>query len=243
MLAMVGEAYAVLGLPAPRLRLSRRGDGAKFVDDDELWARGEAVLRDVLVELGLAFEEAEGEAAFYGPKIDLQVRDSRGKEETLSTIQVDFHLPRQFDLAARDGEGSIRPVMIHRSIVSTMERMVAHLLDVHAGALPAWLAPTHVQILPVVDDVIASAAEVRDVLLRAGLRASLDDRDASLAARVRAAEQARVPYVAVIGRREAADGTVAVRVRDGSQLAPMSAGQLAAMVGDVVRSRRVALVA
>ena len=197
----------------------------------------------MLVDLGLEFDEAEGEAAFYGPKIDLQVRDSRGKEETLSTIQVDFHLPRQFDLAARNGEGSIRPVMIHRSIVSTMERMVAHLLDVHAGALPAWLAPTHVRILPVVDDVIASAAEVRDVLLRAGLRASLDDRDASLAARVRAAEQAQVPYVAVIGRREAAEGTVAVRVRDGSQLAPMSADQLAAMVGDVVRSRHVALIA
>ncbi len=242
MLEMVGEAYAVLGLPAPRLRLSRRGEGAKYVDDDALWARGEAVLRDVLVDLGLEFDEAEGEAAFYGPKIDLQVRDSRGKEETLSTIQVDFHLPRQFDLAARDGEGSIRPVMIHRSIVSTMERMVAHLLDVHGGALPAWLAPTHVRILPVVDDVIASAADVRDVLVRAGLRVSLDDRDASLGARVRAAEQARVPFVAVIGRREAADGTVAVRVRDGAQLAPMPAANLAALVGDVVRSRQVALV-
>jgi threonyl-tRNA synthetase len=241
-LAMVGEAYAVLGLPAPRLQLSRRGEGAKYVDDDELWARGEAVLRDVLVELDLEFDEAEGEAAFYGPKIDLQVRDSRGKEETLSTIQVDFHLPRQFDLVARDGTGAIRPVMIHRSIVSTMERMVAHLLDVHGGALPAWLAPTHVRVLPVVDDVIADAAAVRDDLVRAGLRASLDDRDASLGARVRAAEQARVPYVAVIGRREAAAGTVAVRVRDGSQLAPMPVGHLAATVGDVVRSRRVALV-
>ena len=107
--------------------------------------------------------------------------------------------------------------MIHRSIVSTMERMVAHLLDVHGGALPAWLAPTQVRILPVVDDVIGAAAEVRDVLVRAGLRVSLDDRDASLAARVRAAQQARIPYVAVVGRREAADGTVAVRVRDGSR--------------------------
>jgi len=240
-LAMVDDAYTVLGLPAPRLRLSRRGSGAKYVDDDALWRRGEAVLRDVLVELGLEFDEAEGEAAFYGPKIDLQVRDGRAREETLSTIQVDFHLPRQFDLSSRDGSGVIRPVMIHRSIVSTMERMVAHLLDVHGGALPAWLAPTHVRVLPVVDDVIASAAAVRDELVRAGLRASLDDRDASLAARVRAAEQARVPYVAVVGRREAAAGTVAVRVRDGPQLAPMAVAQLAAMVGRVVRSRHVAL--
>jgi threonyl-tRNA synthetase len=240
-LGMVAEAYSALGLPAPRLRLSRRGEGVKYVDDDELWARGEAVLRGVLVDLGLEFEEAEGEAAFYGPKIDLQVRDGRGRDETLSTIQVDFHLPRQFELAARDGNGSLRPVMIHRSIVSTMERTVAHLLDVHGGALPAWLAPTQVRILPVVDDVIGAAADVRDVLLRAGLRASLDDRDASLAARVRTAEQARIPYVAVVGRREAAAGTVAVRVRDGASLPPMRAAQLAAVVGDVVRSRRVAL--
>jgi threonyl-tRNA synthetase len=240
-LGMVVEAYAALGLPAPRLRLSRRGEGAKYVDDDELWLRGEAVLRGVLVDLGLDFDEAEGEAAFYGPKIDLQVRDGRGREETLSTIQVDFHLPRQFELAARDGNGSLRPVMIHRSIVSTMERMVAHLLDAHGGALPAWLAPTQVRILPVVDDVIGAAAEVRDVLMRAGLRASLDDRDASLAARVRTAEQARIPYVAVVGRREAAAGTVAVRVRDGAPLPPMAAVQLADVVSDVVRSRRVAL--
>ena len=240
-LRMVAEAYAALGLPAPRLRLSRRGAGAKYVDDDELWARGEAILRGVLVDLGLDFDEAEGEAAFYGPKVDLQVRDGRGRDETLSTIQVDFHLPRQFELAARDGNGSLRPVMIHRSIVSTMERMVAHLLDVHGGALPAWLAPTQVRILPVVDDVIGAAADVRDVLVRAGLRASLDDRDASLAARVRTAEQARIPYVAVVGRREAAAGAVAVRVRDGAALPPMPAVQLADLIGAVVRSRRVAL--
>jgi threonyl-tRNA synthetase len=243
-LAMVDEAYGALGLPAPGLRLSKRGAGDKFVDDDELWSRGEAILRDVLGNLGRDYVEAEGEAAFYGPKIDLQVRDRRGREETLSTIQLDFHLPRQFDLSVRDGGGRVRPVMIHRSIVSSMERMVAHLLDVHDGALPPWLSPTQVRILPVVDDdagVIDHAADARRVLVRAGIRVVLDDRDETLASRVRDAQRAKVPYIAVIGRREAADGTVAVRLRDGSQLPAMEVGAVAELIAGVVRARRVGL--
>ncbi len=243
-LLMVGEAYAALGLAAPRLRLSRRGDGDKYVDDDELWARGESVLRGVLRDLGLDAVEATGEAAFYGPKIDLQVVDHRGREETLSTIQVDFHLPRQFDLSARDAAGAVRPVMVHRSIVSTMERMVAHLLEVHQGALPPWLAPCQVRILPVVDDVdevVDAAVATREVLVRAGLRVALDDRTATLGSRVRDAQQAKVPYIVVVGRQEAADGTVSVRLRDGSRVAPMAATALAALITEGVRSRRVAL--
>jgi threonyl-tRNA synthetase len=241
-LAMVGEAYRALGLAPPGLRLSRRGGGDKYVDDDELWERGEAVLRSVLRNMDLPFVEAEGEAAFYGPKIDLQVVDGRGREETLSTIQLDSHLPRQFDVWARDGADRVRPLMIHRSIVSTMERMVAHLLDVHDGALPPWLAPTQVRILPVVDDVADHAVDVRQAMVRAGLRAVLDDRDETLASRVRDAQQAKVPYVAVIGRREAADGTVAVRLRDGSQLPAMDVGAVAELIAGVVRARSVDLV-
>jgi threonyl-tRNA synthetase len=237
-LAMVGEAYRALGLPAPGLRLSKRGAGDKYVADDELWARGEGVLRAALLRMGLDFVEAADEAAFYGPKIDLQVVDGRGREETLSTIQVDFHLPRQFDLWARDGNDRVRPVMIHRSIVSTMERMVAHLLEVHDGALPPWLAPNQVRILPVVDDVVGAAVAARDVLVSAGLRVSLDDRDATLAARVRDAQQAKVPYVAVIGRDEAAAGTVAVRLRDGSRPGPMPLASFVDLVrGDVLARR------
>jgi len=112
-LAMVEEAYRTLDIPAPRYRLSLRGTGPKYVDDDELWHRSEAVLRSALRDLGVTYEQVPGEAAFYGPKIDLQVEDPQGRQETLSTVQVDFHLPAQFDLAVFDGARRIRPVMIH----------------------------------------------------------------------------------------------------------------------------------
>jgi threonyl-tRNA synthetase len=227
----------VLDLPAPRLRLSLRGEGDKYVADDDLWARSEAVLRAVLDRLGLAYDEGPGEAAFYGPKIDLQVTDPQGRQETLSTVQVDFLLPERFGLSVRVGDEDVRPVMIHRSIVSTMERMVAHLLEVHAGALPVWLSPTQVRILPVVDDAADHAGRVLDVLRRRGVRARIDDRDATLGARVRAAQQDKVPYVAVVGRHEARDDTVAVRRRDGRRLDAVSPEVFADLVGSMIDER------
>jgi threonyl-tRNA synthetase len=236
-LDMVDEAYRALAIPAPTFRLSRRGDGPKYVDNDDLWERSERVLHDVLVSLGVPFEESADEAAFYGPKIDLQVRDPQGREETLSTVQVDFHLPAQFDLSVQDGAGRSRPVMIHRSIVSTMERMVAHLLEVHDGALPPWLAPLQARVIPIVDDVGGAAESVRRTLLDAGLRVDVDGRDATLGARVRDAQQMKVPYVLVIGRREADDGTLAVRLRDGTQLPPMPIDEFLRMATAVVSSR------
>jgi threonyl-tRNA synthetase len=220
-LSMVEEAYRALSIPPPRYRLSLRGSGLKYVDNDAMWERSEAVLRSALGNLGLAFEEQAGEAAFYGPKIDLQVEDPQGREETLSTVQVDFHLPEQFDLWVQDGSERVRPVMVHRSIVSTMERMVAHLLEVHDGALPVWLSPTQVRVVPIVDDVVPFADEVAAALRAADLRVDVDGRDATLNAKVRDAQQAKVPYIAVVGRREAVDRTVAPRLRDGQQLAPL----------------------
>jgi len=239
-LGMVGEAYRALAIPPPRYRLSRRGDGPKYVGDHDTWERSEAMLRESLDAHGLPYEEAEGEAAFYGPKIDLQVQDPQGREETLSTIQVDFHLPAQFDLAFRRGDEIERPVMIHRSIVSTMERMVAHLLEVHNGALPPWLAPTQVVVIPVVDDVRDDARRVQQRLSDREIRVELDDRDATLASRVRDAQQKRVPYVAVIGRREVENGTMSVRLRDGSQLAPQPIDAFIAQLEEVITSRKAA---
>lgn len=237
MLSMVGAAYDTLGIPRPRFRLSLRDEGPKFVDDDDMWARSEAALRSTLVDHGLPFTEAPGEAAFYGPKIDLQVSDPQGREETLSTIQVDFHLPERFDLFAEHGPHRVRPVMIHRSIVSTMERMVAHLLEVHDGAMPPWLAPVQVRVVPIEPLPEGHVAAVRDAFLRRGLRVDVDARDATLGARIRQARLDKVPWTAVVGPREAADGTVALRLRAGAQRPPAALQSTADDLGALVDSR------
>lgn len=236
-LAMVNEAYRALDIPPPDYRLSRRGAGNKYVDNDRMWERSEQILRSALGALELPFTEATGEAAFYGPKIDLQVTDPQGRQETLSTIQVDFHLPSQFELEVPAGDEPECPVMIHRSIVSTMERMVAHLLEVHNGALPVWLAPIQARIIPIVDDVVDQAIHLQQRMLGADQRVDVDDRDATLGARIRDAQHAKIPYVVVIGRREVEQGTVAVRLRGGRQLDPMPAGDFIALL-DAVRTTR-----
>ena len=168
-LELVDVAYKALAIPAPSLRLSRPDVGPKYVPDAVNWARSEQVIRAALARLGLEWTEADGEAAFYGPKIDLQVVDPQGREETLSTIQLDFLLPERFELSFNRAGAQERPVMVHRSIVSTMERMVAHLLEVHNGALPVWLAPTQAVVMPATSGAVAYAREVKDALVRAGL--------------------------------------------------------------------------
>jgi threonyl-tRNA synthetase len=236
-LGMVTEAYRALAIPPPSYRLSLRGDGPKYVGDPAMWDRGEAMLRASLDAHGLEYEEAPSEAAFYGPKIDLQVRDPQGREETLSTVQVDYHLPKQFDLSYRRGERTERPVLIHRSIVSTMERMVAHVLEVHDGALPPWLAPVQVAVLPIVDDALDHARAVQRRLHAHEVRVELDDRDATLASRIRDAQRRRIPYLAIVGRDEAAAGTVAVRLRGSRRLEPQPLDAFVGLVERVVADR------
>jgi threonyl-tRNA synthetase len=236
-LGMVTEAYRALAIPPPSYRLSLRGDGPKYVGDPAMWDRGEAMLRASLDAHGLEYEEAPSEAAFYGPKIDLQVRDPQGREETLSTVQVDYHLPKQFDLSYRRGERTERPVLIHRSIVSTMERMVAHVLEVHDGALPPWLAPVQVAVLPIVDDALDHARAVQRRLHAHEVRVELDDRDATLASRIRDAQRRRIPYLAIVGRDEAAAGSVAVRLRDSRRLEPQPLDAFVGLVERVVADR------
>lgn len=216
-LELVADAYRTLAIPAPTLRLSLRGEGPKYAAGSSLWVRGEAMIRSALDRLALDYVEAPGEAAFYGPKIDLQVKDPQGREETLSTIQVDFHLPERFELTYRNGPDLHQPVMIHRSIISTMERMVAHLLEVHNGSLPVWLAPTQVTVLPVSPAALDYAFGIHRLLLDRQIRADIDDRDETLGSRIRDAQQQHVPYLAVIGEREAESETVAVRLRTGER--------------------------
>ncbi|MFD8430644.1 threonine--tRNA ligase [Streptomyces coelicoflavus] len=219
-LEMIRRAYEALGIVATRYRLSLPGPGGKYVAAPEKWRRSTTLLTDVLDRSGLPYESAEGEAAFYGPKIDVQVTDGAGRESTLSTVQVDFHQPEQFDLhyTGADGAGH-RPVMLHRSIIGSVERAVAHLVERHGGAFPAWLAPTQLVILPISDAELPNAVSLAQRCTRLGLRARIAGPDrGTLGARIR---QARlIPYQAVIGAREAADDQTALRLRDGRRLAP-----------------------
>jgi threonyl-tRNA synthetase len=173
------------------------------------------LLTEVLRRAGQPYDAVAGEAAFYGPKIDVQVTDSAGREATLSTVQVDFFQPERFDLHyIGSGGARHRPVMVHRSIIGSVERAVAHLIEVHGGAFPAWLAPTQVVVLPVTEAEVPPAAEFVRRCAGHGLRAELSGPDrGSLGARIRAARL--VPYQAVLGAREAAGEEIALRLRDG----------------------------
>ncbi len=213
---LVELAYKDLGIKQYTYRLSLRdkANTAKYVANDEMWTLAERVLREAMDSLQLPYVEAPGEAAFYGPKLDIQLADVMGHEETYSTIQIDFHLPNQFDLGyiAPDGREH-RPVMIHRAIVSTMERMISYLIELYAGAFPVWLAPVQAIVLPIADRQNEYARQVLEKLLAAGLRAELDERSDKINFKIREAQLQKIPYMLVVGDREAQAGQVAVRNR------------------------------
>lgn len=213
---LVEQAYRDLGITQYSYRLSLRdkANTEKYVANDEMWTLGERVLREAMDSLGLPYTEAPGEAAFYGPKLDIQLADVMGHEETYSTIQIDFHLPNQFDLGyvAADGREH-RPVMIHRAIVSTMERMISYLIELYGGAFPVWLAPVQAIVLPLTDRQNDYARRVLEQLQKAGLRAEVDDRSEKVNLKIREAQLQKVPYMLVVGAREEEGGQVAVRNR------------------------------
>jgi threonyl-tRNA synthetase len=229
----VQRCYRLLGIDVARYRLSRRGSGDGYLGGDDLWAGAEHHLASALRDLGLDYEDGPGEAAFYGPKIDIQVADPAGREETLSTVQLDFNQPERFDLCyiGSDG-GRHRPVMIHCGVLSGMERLVAHLIERYDGAFPPWLAPVQLVVLPVAEQHAGQGRAVADRARAAGLRAECDPADATLGARIRRARERRIPYIAVIGDREDASGLVALRLRDGRRLDGVGVQRL---VGEVSR--------
>lgn len=237
-LELIRRAYDTLGVRVARYRLSLPGEGGKYVADPGMWRRASQVLTDVLDASGVAYEKGEGEAAFYGPKIDVQIADGAGRESTLSTVQVDFHQPERFDLQYVGADGSQhRPVMVHRAVIGSMERAVAHLIELYGGAFPAWLAPVQVVALPVSKAEVGEAEEFVRRCVERGLRAEARGPEhGTLGARVRSARL--VPYQAVIGPREATDGLVALRLRDGRRLDPLPAGEALGRIKGVVVSRR-----
>jgi threonyl-tRNA synthetase len=236
-LALIRQAHAELGVRVSGFRLSLRDARGNFVDDPAMWEQASAVLRDALEAENIPYAEAPGEAAFYGPKIDIQVRDDAGREQTLSTVQVDYDKPRRFGLSyvAADGSRPV-PVMIHRSMAGSMERLFAHLIEVHAGAFPAWYAPVQLEVLPVGADQEDAAWAVHRAGIAAGLRVEVSA-GGSLGARIRQSALRKVPYAAVIGEREVAGGEVALRVRDGRELPAMPVPEALRRIGDVVACR------
>jgi threonyl-tRNA synthetase len=209
------RAQEILGLPVDYLRLSRRDDSPAYLGEAAEWAVAEAALRAAaeaagLGDHGLDLIDAPGEAAFYGPKLDLQVRDGRGHEETIATVQLDFNQPERFDLTYDAADGSrARVVMIHRGTVGSMERVVAALLEHYQGRLPLWLAPVQVCVLPIGVEHDAAARRLVDDLVTAGLRPRLETAG-SLGARIRSARQRRDHLIAVVGDAEVASGSVHV---------------------------------
>ncbi|MFC4137381.1 MULTISPECIES: threonine--tRNA ligase [unclassified Microbacterium] len=207
------DAYEVLGVKVDHYRLS--GRGADSAGSDRDWDASEADLRDALSRRGIRYVHVPGEGAFYGPKIDIQVLDSAGREETLSTVQVDRVLPQRFGLSYVGADAAKhRPVMIHRGLLSSMERLVALLIERYQGRFPTWLSPVQVAVLPVDPRRHADAAELlRARLAAAGFRVRLLDRG-TLSARIARAHALPAPYVGVVGDREAAAGSVTVNGRD-----------------------------
>ena len=213
---LIEEAYKDLGITNFSYRLSYRDpeNTEKYFDDDVMWNNAQQMLKETADELGLDYVEAEGEAAFYGPKLDVQVETAIGKQETLSTIQLDFLLPERFELEyiGEDGKAH-RPVVIHRGIVSTMERMVAFLLEEYKGDLPTWLAPNQVRIIPVNNDYHYDySKEIMQELKKAGVKVAIDDRDEKLGYKIREAAGKKIPYTLVIGDKEVENRGVNVRI-------------------------------
>ena len=217
---LIIDVYNDFGFENYSFRLSYRDpeDKEKYFDDDDMWNKAESMLKEASDELELDYEEAIGEAAFYGPKLDVQVQTAMGKEETLSTAQLDFLLPQKFDLTyiGNDGEQH-RPVVIHRGVVSTMERFVAFLTEETKGAYPTWLAPKQVAIIPVnVDLHYDYARHIQDELKSQGVRVDIDDRNEKMGYKIREAQMQKIPYQLVVGDKEVENNEVNVR-KYGSQ--------------------------
>ncbi|HHW79694.1 MAG TPA: threonine--tRNA ligase [Acholeplasmataceae bacterium] len=213
---LIVETYKVFGIHDYHFRLSYRDplNKEKYFDNDSMWNHAEKLLKEVMDDLNITYVEAVGEAAFYGPKVDIQVKTAMGNEETLSTVQLDFLLPERFDLTyvGEDGKNDHRPVVIHRGIVSTMERFVAYLIELHKGAFPFWLSPIQIKVIPVNLNYHSEYTNlVNEKLLNLGFRSEVDLRDEKLGYKIRQAQTEKIPYQLVIGDNERDNGLVTYR--------------------------------
>ncbi len=237
---LIFEVYKDFGITDYRCTLSLRdpADKVKYHDDDEMWDKAESALREVLTDLGIQFTEEIGEAAFYGPKLDVNVRPAVGAEYTLSTCQLDFCLPAKFQLTYTDRDGSEKtPVVLHRAILGSLDRFMAYLIEETMGAFPTWLAPVQVKVLPVTDRAADYADQVADMLEDKGYRVEVDHRSEKLGYKIREARNERVPYMLIVGDQDIENGTVSPRHRTDGDLGAMSAEAFETILKEVVDSK------
>lgn len=240
--SLILDVYKDFGIENYKFRLSLRDkeDKEKYFDDDEMWDNAESKLREVLNELGIDYFEAEGEAAFYGPKLDVEVKPAVGPEITLSTCQLDFLLPRRFELNYIDNNGEKQtPVVIHRAICGTFDRFTAFIIEETKGNFPTWLAPIQVKTIPVNPEYQGDyAKEINDLLVSNGIRAELDDRNEKLGYRLREAQTAKVPYTLILGDAEKENNTISYRLHGEKDTTTVEKEAFIKMIEDEIANRR-----
>lgn len=238
---LIFDVYKDFGITEYRCVLSLRdpADKVKYHPDDQMWDTAEEALRQVLKDLNIDFTEEIGEAAFYGPKLDVNVQPAVGGEYTLSTCQLDFCLPAKFDLKYVDSEGKEQtPVVLHRAILGSLDRFMAYEIEETKGKFPVWLAPLQVKVLPVSEKTIEYATAINEALENADIRTALDDRSEKVGYKIREARQVdRVPYMLIIGAKEAEEGNISVRSRDTDETVTMSLDEFISKVKTEIANR------
>ena len=239
--SLILDVYRDFGIKDYKFRLSLRDpeDKEKYFDDDQMWNEAENKLREVLNDLGVEYFEAIGEAAFYGPKLDVEVKPAVGPEVTLSTCQLDFLLPRRFELNYIDSNGEKQiPVVLHRAIFGTFDRFTAFLIEETKGAFPTWLSPVQVVVIPVNTEYQGEyAKEIYDLLREHGIRAELDDRNEKLGYRLREAQTSKVPYTLVLGDNEKNDRTISYRLFQSKDTTTVSIDEFIKLLEDEIKNK------
>jgi threonyl-tRNA synthetase len=241
-IAMYQKYFELFGIKKYSMRLSthsQEGLGKKYVDNERLWLKTEEMVRNAMLKHGIPFVEVANEAAFYGPKIDVQIWSAIGREFTLATNQVDFAVPERFNLAFINSEGKPEvPLVIHRAPLSTHERMIGFLIEHYAGAFPLWLAPIQVAVLPVADRHNEFAYKLAEELKGHGVRAEVDDAAESVGKKIRNSEKAKIPLTLVVGDKEAESGDLTIRRRGVEEQDVMPKADFIAMVVDTIKNRK-----
>ena len=221
-----------------RLSLRDKNNKAKYIDNDEMWETAESQLRAILKEMNIDFYEAEGEAAFYGPKIDIQIKTALNHDVTIPTCQLDFALPERFDLTyVGEDNKEHRPVVIHRAILGSSDRFISFLIEETKGAFPLWLSPTQVKILPIADAQLDYAKQIEEKLHKAGIRVVVDDRNEKVGYKIREAQLEKVPYMLVVGNKEVEENTVAVRSRGNAENETINVDEFVAKIKEEVENK------